>query len=44
MLCHGASIGLFDKKRAALEVIESIRRAGVTIIITYLVPELLEWL
>lgn len=44
MLWHGAEMGLFDKKRAVLEYMESFRRAGVTIMITYFTPELLDWL
>jgi porphobilinogen synthase len=38
MLCKGAEAGLFDEKRVVLEYMESFRRAGVTIIITYFTP------
>lgn len=44
MLCLAADNGLFDKKRIVLEYMESFRRAGCDIIITYFVPELLDWI
>lgn len=44
MICSAAEQGLIDKKRVVLEFMESFSRAGIDLIITYFVPELLEWL
>ncbi len=44
MLYHAATAGAFDLKRAVMESMVSFRRAGVTIIITYFAPRVLEWL
>lgn len=44
MLWHGAQAGAFDLKVAVLESMTSFRRAGADIIITYYVPQLLNWL
>ncbi|XP_067661712.1 delta-aminolevulinic acid dehydratase-like [Haliotis asinina] len=44
MLYHGAAAGAFDLKAIVLESLQSMRRAGADIIITYYVPQLLDWL
>ncbi len=44
MLWHGAAAGAFELKPAVLEMLGSMRRAGVDIIITYFAPKLLDWL
>lgn len=44
MLVHGAKAGAFDLQTAASEVLVSFRRAGASIIITYLTPQILEWM
>jgi len=44
MIYFAAKAGAIDKKRVVLEYVTSFRRAGVDAIITYFVPELLEWL
>ena len=44
MICIAAENNLIDKKRTVLEYVESFRRAGCDIIITYFTPELLDWL
>jgi len=38
MICKSAEFGLIDKKRVVLEYMESFKRAGVDIIITYFTP------
>ncbi|XP_070581877.1 delta-aminolevulinic acid dehydratase-like [Ptychodera flava] len=43
MLYHGASAGALDLKRAVIEAITGMRRAGADIIITYYTPMLLDW-
>jgi porphobilinogen synthase len=43
MLSLSAKAGVFDLKRAVLESVASFRRAGVTIIITYFAPLLLDY-
>lgn len=43
MLWHAAAAGAFDLKRAVMEVMSCFRRAGVTIVITYFAPQILEW-
>lgn len=44
MIHAGAKAGIFDLKPMVFESTESIIRAGASIVITYFVPELLEWL
>ncbi|XP_054854410.1 delta-aminolevulinic acid dehydratase isoform X1 [Eublepharis macularius] len=44
MLWHGAQAGAFNLKTAVLEAMTGFRRAGADIIITYYVPQLLQWL
>ncbi|KKA30928.1 hypothetical protein TD95_004641 [Thielaviopsis punctulata] len=44
MIHAGAKAGVFDLKAMVFESTESILRAGATIVISYFVPELLEWL
>ncbi|PFX29748.1 delta-aminolevulinic acid dehydratase-like [Stylophora pistillata] len=44
MLYHGSKAGAFDLKTIVLECLTSMRRAGADIIITYFVPQLLDWL
>lgn len=44
MLWHGAHAGAFDLKTAVMEAMAGFRRAGADIIITYYVPQLLQWL
>jgi porphobilinogen synthase len=43
MLHHAAAAGAFDLRRAVEESLVAFRRAGVTIIITYFAPQVLEW-
>ncbi|CAL8082923.1 unnamed protein product [Calicophoron daubneyi] len=42
MLMHAAKAGAVDLKQAALEIMTSFRRAGASIIVTYLTPYLLD--
>ncbi|XP_028664584.1 delta-aminolevulinic acid dehydratase [Erpetoichthys calabaricus] len=44
MLWHGAQAGAFDLRTAVMEALTAFRRAGADIIITYYVPQLLDWL
>ncbi len=44
MLHAAAKAGVFDLKSAVFESHESILRAGATIIVSYFVPDLLDWL
>ncbi|XP_028561528.2 delta-aminolevulinic acid dehydratase isoform X1 [Podarcis muralis] len=44
MLWHGAQAGAFDLKAVVMEAMAAFRRAGADIIITYYVPQLLQWL
>jgi porphobilinogen synthase len=44
MLKHAAAVGALDFKRAALESLIGIKRAGADLILTYLAPEVLPWL
>jgi porphobilinogen synthase len=44
MLWHAAAAGAFDLRRAVMESLVAFRRAGVTVIITYYAPRVLEWL
>lgn len=41
---ESAERGLFDMKARVIESIISLKRSGVTMIITYFAPEILEWL
>lgn len=43
MLHHAAAAGAFDLRRAVEESLIAFRRAGVTIIISYFTPQVLEW-
>ena len=40
----GAEKGIFDLKRMVYESIDSILRAGATLVLTYFTPDLLQWL
>ena len=44
MLHHAAAAGALDYKRAAMESLIGIKRAGADVILTYLAPEVLSWL
>jgi porphobilinogen synthase len=44
MIHAGAKAGVFDLKTMAFESTEGILRAGASIVISYFVPEFLEWL
>ncbi|MCX5811644.1 MAG: porphobilinogen synthase [Proteobacteria bacterium] len=44
MIKHAASKGYLDYKRAVLELMIGVRRAGADIIITYFAKDLAEWL
>ncbi|XP_030853611.1 delta-aminolevulinic acid dehydratase [Strongylocentrotus purpuratus] len=44
MLYHGANQGAFDLSKAVMEAVKCMRRAGADIIITYFVPDILEWI
>ena len=44
MLWHAAAAGSFELKRAVLESLAGIRRAGADILITYFAPQVLDWL
>ncbi|CAL1569599.1 unnamed protein product [Knipowitschia caucasica] len=44
MMWHGAQAGAFELRAAVMEAMTSFRRAGADIIITYFVPQLLDWL
>lgn len=44
MIHAGAKAGVFDLKSMAFESTEGILRAGATIIVSYFVPEFLDWL
>lgn len=44
MIHAGAKAGVFDLKSMAIESHEGILRAGATIIVSYFVPEFLDWL
>jgi porphobilinogen synthase len=44
MLRHAAAAGAIDYKRAAMESLVGIKRAGADLILTYLAPEALKWL
>ncbi|KAF8721585.1 hypothetical protein AX14_010288 [Amanita brunnescens Koide BX004] len=44
MIHAGAAAGVYDLRTMVIETLESMVRAGVTVILTYFTPELLEWL
>ncbi len=44
MLCAAAQRGWVDLKEAALEVTYGLKRAGADMILTYLAPQLLDWI
>jgi porphobilinogen synthase len=44
MLKHAAAAGALDYKRAVLESLYGIKRAGADLILTYFAPEVLDWL
>ena len=43
MLHHAAAAGAFDLRRAVDESMAAFRRAGVSLVITYFAPRLLQW-
>ena len=44
VLYHGAKAGAVDLRRAVMESIIGIRRAGADLVITYYTPQVLQWL
>jgi len=44
MIHAGAAAGVYDLQKMVIETMESMVRAGATVILTYFTPELLEWL
>ncbi|GFR88414.1 delta-aminolevulinic acid dehydratase [Elysia marginata] len=44
MLYHGAQAGALELKAAVMETLQSMRRAGVDILISYFTPHVLQWL
>ncbi|KAG5680312.1 hypothetical protein PVAND_009825 [Polypedilum vanderplanki] len=44
MLVYGAKAGAFDLKTVLTEILVSMRRAGVDVIISYFTPNILEWM
>jgi len=44
MLYHAAQAGAFTLKAAVMEALESMRRAGCEILITYYTPHVLDWI
>ena len=44
MIHAGAKAGVFGLKEMALESLQGILRAGATIVVTYWVPQMLDWL
>ncbi|KAI0790620.1 tetrapyrrole biosynthesis porphobilinogen synthase [Abortiporus biennis] len=44
MIVAGANAGVYDLKTMAFESVESIVRAGCTLILTYFTPQFLDWL
>ncbi len=44
MIHAGARSGVYDLKTMAFESVESMVRAGATIILSYFTPEFLDWL
>jgi len=44
MLHHAAAAGAFKLKDAVMEALESMRRSGCDILITYFTPQVLDWI
>jgi delta-aminolevulinic acid dehydratase/porphobilinogen synthase len=44
MVVAGARAGVYELRTMAFETVESMIRAGATLILTYFTPEFLEWL
>jgi len=44
MVVAGAEAGVYDLKTMAFETVDSMIRAGATLILTYFTPQFLEWL
>ena len=44
MLYHGSQAGAFNEKAIVNEVLESMRRAGADVIISYFTPKVLRWM
>ncbi|KZT26647.1 tetrapyrrole biosynthesis, porphobilinogen synthase [Neolentinus lepideus HHB14362 ss-1] len=44
MVCAGADAGVYDLKVMAFETVESMVRAGATLILTYFAPQFMDWL
>ncbi|KAL5507441.1 HEM2 [Sanghuangporus vaninii] len=44
MVCAGAVAGVYDLQTMAFESVESMVRAGATLILTYFTPQFLDWL
>jgi porphobilinogen synthase len=44
MIHAGAEKGIYDIKEMAFETVESMVRAGASIILTYFTPDFLDWL
>ncbi|KAF8621862.1 hypothetical protein AX15_007451 [Amanita polypyramis BW_CC] len=44
MIHAGAAAGVYDLRTMVMEMLESMVRAGATVILTYFTPDLLEWL
>jgi porphobilinogen synthase len=44
MVCAGASAGVYDLRTMAFESVNSMIRAGATLILTYFTPDFLDWL
>ena len=44
MLVHAAEKGAFDLRKAVMESLVGLRRAGADILVTYFAPQVLEWI
>jgi len=44
MVCAGADAGVYELRPMAFETVESMIRAGATLILTYFTPQFLDWL
>jgi porphobilinogen synthase len=44
MIHAGAAAGVYELRTMAFESVESMVRAGATLILTYFTPEFLDWL
>ena len=44
MVCAGAAAGVYDLRVMAFETVESMLRAGATLVLTYFTPQFLDWL